>query len=247
MYGALDRLGRWDDVLQKVKVCALDEDGQDVDRRYSLYDYVQVEVDHTDGGRYALTSGAWFRIDRDYLAEVDQYVEEMADLTVSLGLAEWEPKALQPRKKGDTAEGLYNERLARRRKWQLLDKRNLVYSRYERIEVCDVLTPARELLCVKNATKSSTLSHLFAQGSVSASLMHQKKYQAHLMKFMRRLDGVAKYGRREDWTFVYAIATPKPGPLGKSLFFFSKVNLVAHARQIEAAGYRVALAKIQIV
>ncbi|WP_158641438.1 DUF6119 family protein [Amycolatopsis eburnea] len=247
VYEVLEEFEQYDDVLQKVKVRALNEDSEDVDRRYSLYDYVQVEVDHADGGRYALTSGSWFRIDRDYLAEVDEYVEGMADLTADLDLADWDPAALKPKKKSDTAEGLYNERLARDRKWQLLDKENLVYSRYQRIEVCDVLTPDRQLLCVKNATKSSTLSHLFAQGSVSASSMHEAKYQNHLMGFMRRLDRSAQYGRREDWTFVYAIATAKLGPVGKSLFFFSKLNLVIHARQIEALGYRVALAKIQMV
>jgi hypothetical protein len=31
------------------------------------------------------------------------------------------------------------------------------------------------------------------------------------------------------------------------LLFFGKVNLMVHARQIEALGYRVAVAKIQIV
>lgn len=247
VYEVLDTFKQRDDILHRVSVRALNEDDEDVDRTYDLYDYLQVEVEHADGGRYALTSGSWFRVDRDYLVEVEQYVEGLEDLTDPLGLKDWDPTALKPKKKSDTAEGLYNEGLAKDRKWQLLDKKNLVYSRYRRIEVCDVLTPARELLCVKNATKSSTLSHLFAQGSVSAALMHERKYQDHLMKFMRKIRKDAEYGRREDWTFVYAIATAKPGPLGKSLFFFSKVNLMVNARQIEALGYRVAVAKIQIV
>ena len=67
------------------------------------------------------------------------------------------------------------------------------------------------------------------------------------MYHLKKLDEQAEFGFPSSWTFVYAIATDKVEPLAKSLFFFSKVNLVTHARDIESRGFRVALAKIDIV
>ncbi|MEU0977798.1 TIGR04141 family sporadically distributed protein [Streptomyces griseus] len=44
---------------------------------------------------------------------------------------------------------------------------------------------------------------------------------------------------------VLAIATDKPGPISKSLFFFSKVNLVQRAADLRKSGFRVGIAKIR--
>jgi len=247
VYEVLKFLNVSNDPLRRVSVRALNEDGDDIDRKYDLYDYVQVEIDHSDGHRYALTSGAWFRIDRNYLNEIEAYVAALDDVSDQLTLEDWRPSELTVKKKDDTAEGLYNENLAKLRSWALLDKKNLLLGGYRKIEICDLLTPERQLLCVKRASKSSTLSHLFAQANVSASLMHEPRYQDRLMEALRTLRAEAAYGQRGDWTFVYAIATSKPGRLSKSLFFFSKVNLVTAARGIVALGYKVALARIEVV
>ena len=143
-------------------------------------------------------------------------------------------------------EGAYNQQVAADRGYELLDKKNLSFGNQRKVEVCDLLTGDRELLCVKRATRSSTLSHLFAQGSVSASLMHEPKYQKKLLDALNRIVTGSAWGSPGDWKVVYAIGTNKPGSLAESLFFFSKVNLVTHINEIRSRHIKVALARIEM-
>ena len=186
------------------------------------------------------------------MEEVDSYLATIDDLTADLDLPVWNRKELDKviKESGDkslTAEGLYNSSLATDRGFALLDKKNLYFGRNRKIEICDLLTPDRKLLCVKRPSQSSTLSHLLAQGSVSASLMNEPPYRERLMGSLSQLTERAEYGNPADWTFVYAIATEKSGPLAESLFFFSKVNLVTNVRAIRSRSYRTAVAKISVV
>lgn len=246
VYDILGQLRATKNPLRRVKVSALDAGHEDVDKQYPLYDYVQVEIDHNDS-RYALTSGAWFRINADYLTEVDDFVASIDDATNRLKLRAWSTSELSKASKADKAEGLYNKNQAEVSGWRVLDKKDLYFGQYRKIEICDLLTPDKELVCVKHASRSSTLSHLFAQGSVSAKLMHEEKYQERIMENLQSFDSRAEYGDRGSWTFVYAIAIAKPGKLADALFFFSKVNLMTNTREIEGLGYKVALAKIEVM
>jgi uncharacterized protein (TIGR04141 family) len=107
-------------------------------------------------------------------------------------------------------EGTYNKQLATDRGWRLLDKRNFHLPAYQKVEICDVLTERKHLLCVKRMTRSSTMSHLFTQGQVSANLMaaNMSGYRDRIMEEMEHLDSTASFGENRDWTVVYAIATP---------------------------------------
>jgi uncharacterized protein (TIGR04141 family) len=70
-------------------------------------------------------------------------------------------------------EGPYNERLSKALQGAiLLDKRTVSRSQATAIEICDVVTKTKQLVHVKRGTSSSSLSHLFAQGVVSAELLH---------------------------------------------------------------------------
>ncbi|MCC6802309.1 MAG: TIGR04141 family sporadically distributed protein, partial [Anaerolineae bacterium] len=96
--------------------------------------------------------------------------------------------------------------------------------------------------------RSSTLSHLFSQGMVSAILLND--YPEYRHKIIDLLP--------EDWrsiidpldldksaiTFVYAISSNKDEPLSKSLPFFSKVSLRQHKKEIERMGFKVTLCRI---
>ena len=102
------------------------------------------------------------------------------------------------------------------------------------LEVCDLLGPDNELVHVKHASGSAPLSHLFAQGLVSA--------QSLLMSADVRREFAAKVaalgrGRTvaEDFTpkkVVYAILLREGQELTPaSLFPFSQVTL-AHAARV---------------
>ena len=103
------------------------------------------------------------------------------------------------------------------------------------------------MICVKKLTSSSTLSHLFSQGSVSAKLFSEledsKKYKE---KFPNELTVENFKKERKLFTFVYAIGTEKEGDLLDLLTVFSKINLFSHIKSITNLGFNVALKKINM-
>ena len=230
-----------EDPLKKVTVEAIDANGTCVDSS-DLYEYIQAEIlKGTD--RYVLSAGVWFKVNSSYVSQVSAYLAGVEDLTNQLALPMWEKKKSDPSAYID--EGDYNLQLATTGDYVLLDKKNLSFGQYRRIEVCDLLSTDREMLCVKRASKSSSLSHLFAQGNVSSALMHEQKYQEHVLKAMKTIGGPSDWGSSSDWKIVFAIGTPKPGPLAQSLFFFSQVQLMITVREIRSRNIKVAIARIE--
>jgi uncharacterized protein (TIGR04141 family) len=244
VYGALAELSLPDDdALRRVAVDALNVDGELIDKSYKLYDYVQAELVKEDS-RYVLSAGIWFRVAASYVEQVNKFVAGIEDVTDDLQLPKWSKSPKDQSKYLD--EGKYNEALAASSGYVLMDKDNLHLGSYRKIEICDLLTAKKQMLCVKRATRSSTLSHLFAQGSVSVALMHEGAYQAKLLGALHTLDASATWGNPGDWKVVYAIGTSKPGPLANSLFFFSQVNLMTHVQDIRSRSVKVALARIDM-
>ncbi|WP_199443845.1 DUF6119 family protein [Umezawaea beigongshangensis] len=229
--------------MHRVMVIPLKDDGNPADREYKLYNYIQAEIEFPGEGRFALTSGVWFRIAASFLDEVRNFVGDIEDISDDLALEPWDTKVLN----ADSAEGEYNTFICNKRGYVHLDKKNFHFGRYEKVEICDALTADKKLLCVKRASQSSTLSHLFSQASVSAALMNEADYRNKVVEHLGGVLANASFGTHADWTFVYAIATKKPGRLADSLFFFSKVNLFRHAKIIRSCGFKVALARIEIV
>jgi uncharacterized protein (TIGR04141 family) len=105
------------------------------------------------------------------------------------------------------------------------------------------LTTKGELLCVKTASDSPTLSHLVAQAVNSADAWGDTKYQAKLTQAWGTISA-NPVPSRQAVTFVLAIATTKPGRLADSLFFFSKVQIVNGYRQISRGQFSFAVARI---
>ncbi len=130
-----------------------------------------------------------------------------------------------------------------------MDKKNFaIGGPNQKIEICDLLTPAMQMLCVKKRTKSATLSHLFSQGSVSADLYRgEDTYRDRVHTVVRMELGADLDNIATEPTIVYVIATDRPGSVIDSLFFFSKVGLLAHARAVRRRGLKVGLLKIQMI
>ncbi len=244
VYGALDQMNLdIDDPLHKISVHALDDAGNELDKTYKLYDYIQAECDGIGNDRYVLSAGQWFCVSKSYVEQIDKQLKTITDITGELTLAPWQKKQDG---KYET-EGTYNKRIAKEAGFALLDKDNLSLGGYRKIEVCDLLTGDNDLVCVKRATRSSTLSHLFAQGSVSASLMYEPEYQQKLLDGREKITGQKqKWDPDAKWRIVYAIGTDKKGALLDSLFFFSRMNLVKHIHDIRSRGITVAVAKIDM-
>jgi uncharacterized protein (TIGR04141 family) len=102
------------------------------------------------------------------------------------------------------------------------------------------LTPDFQLICVKPMTASKALSHLFAQGVVSAELL---QWQPDFMKFLRHEFRKRWPGRGTPAApkIVFLISTTKPGPLSEAIYGFSAINLAGQISRIQQLGFQVAL------
>jgi len=225
-----------DSPLTRVRIIGLDDAGEACTKEYPLFEYITGEID-LYGKKFMLSAGSWFEVANEYAASIRHRLNQFDDVTDALAMP-----AIVP---GET-EGVYNARVAEQNGWFLFDKKNVYLEEaYQRVEVCDLLAPANRLICVKKMTKSATLSHLFAQGAVSAELL--KWHAGYRQQLTQMIEAHAGNANLDDPVpvFVFAVATEKRGPLAEELFLFSAINLATQAEFIQRCGYRVALAKIR--
>jgi uncharacterized protein (TIGR04141 family) len=183
----------------------------------------------------------WFKVEKNYIKRVTDDVKSIKEIGY---------KGFLPAIKPKEGEGVYNDRAAKAIKGLvLLDKKNFrVPEGQSQIEICDLFSKNKEMICVKKETRSATLSHLFSQGSVSATLFNdyldyrKDLYQKVSKKLPKIFDPRAT--KNSDFTVVYAISSDSPKPLAEALPFFSKVNLRNQRRTIERMGFKLALCKI---
>jgi uncharacterized protein (TIGR04141 family) len=131
--------------------------------------------------------------------------------------------------------------------YALMDRKNILYGGgASKIEFCDLYTRRNEIVHVKRYGGSGTLSHLFAQGSVSATLfLSDQRFRKEINKLLptsHRLRTVDGPPQANNYEIAYAIASKASGPLG--LPFFSRVTLRHTYKQLQNMGYRVTLNKI---
>lgn len=210
-------------------------------RRWSVYRCLVFEVE-LDGRYYLLSEGEWFAVDRDFVEELDRRVGEIR--IIDLGL----PLAARGEKEAD-----YNRRAAAATGMTLLDRRMFGVGRTN-IEVCDLLSQDGHLIHVKRKTQSATLSHLFAQGRVSAEAL---KVEPVLRRRVREAveaespTAASMLGadpfRARDLTVVYAVIAPNAAALPGRLPFFSRLNLVHATRFLSGTlDYAVGFAGVPI-
>lgn len=181
--------------------------------------------------RYVLSEGTWFRIDADFLGSLNDYVSGIPTTQVDL-----------PDYDGDKDEGAYNKRAWERDKsrFALLDKSFIQYPGRGKVEVCDLYSRDKQLIHVKRINGSSTLSHLFNQGAVSAELLRgEVKFRTEFLKKIPSL----RWGNPSDpivpadFEVCYAIVR-RPGQ-SLELPFFSKLTLRTTAQHLRGLGFRV--------
>ena len=243
MMSIVETLDRSRDPLCDITIYALNGDGDLVDRAHALKAYVQTEV-KLEGVGYLLSAGLWFAIRTDFVEQINRQIAAIPDISTSLDLPIWKAAELKSDDSDATPEGSYNKLVATIKGYGLLDKKLVHFGRNERLEVSDLLTPDGELLCVKTASSSGTLSHLVAQAVNSSKAWGAPEYKAVLKPIWEDLKGAGASMERSQFTFVLAIATSKPGPLAESLFLFAKVQIASLMREITRNEFKVALARI---
>jgi len=221
-----------DDQAQ-LQITALDGDGDPV-CHFTLRQCAVFEV-AWNKQRYVLTLNKWYRVDVKYAARVDDLVARLPVI---------KSPGFLPTIRAGTAEGAYNEAAANSKKMALMDKQNVrPAGPTSAVEVCDLFSKKGEFIHVKRHTRSATLSHLLAQGTVSAKLFlddqgYRQTFRDTLPPSFR---GLVVPGRVDPGkhTVVYAITAPPATKIPNGLPFFTKVNLLFHCREIQRMGMAV--------
>jgi uncharacterized protein (TIGR04141 family) len=122
----------------------------------------------------------------------------------------------------------------------------------DRIELCDLLTRERKLLHVKKRGSSSTLSHLFSQGVVSAELLaREEAFRTAVRSKVAELDGdfaglvPDSRPERDSWEVSFVVLTRSQRETPLTLPFFSLVNLRSAVLRLQDLGYRVSVRQVK--
>lgn len=250
VYQAIDSFDGWDNPRERITVTPRGGDLEE-GKRHPLGRYLVANLTAPDDGQdaeFALTADAWFKIDQAYAERVDRFMTTVVDITDELQLPRWDDASLLSRQvPGSYAEERYNRHVSDEHGYSLLDRRFYYGPAHsgQQVEVCDLMTPARQLICVKRLDGAESMVHLFEQATLSASMMRDDEYQKRVMTDLRACGGPDEFGENSDWTFVLAVATSRPGELANLLSFFGKVALMNNSELISGRGFQVAIAKIE--
>jgi uncharacterized protein (TIGR04141 family) len=226
--------------LRRDRLCAMSS-GDQVMAEWSIYRCIVYQVE-SGGALYVLTGGQWFRVDLAYKEQVYADVEALAKLE---GL---------PDADAGSGEDAYNVKAATALGGLCLDRKLVYDGGPDKMEICDILTNARQMIHVKQRGSSSTLSHLFLQGLNSAERLLADE------EFRKQARDVIE---AENPTFVDLVPVARPDPANYevgfvvitrserstplTLPFFSVVSLRAATRALRGFGYGVSVAAVKEV
>ncbi len=241
--------GDLDDVgiayLRHHHIRALESGGQEV-HRWQVWQCLVGQLT-IDGRTYILDEGELFQVSKDYVDELDEYVRHIPESSVRL-----------PPSSAALHEGDYNAAVADQdNDFVLLDKKTVrTEGRTTPVEICDLLTRERQIVHVKRHLGSSNLSHLFAQGVVSAELLQTSSEFLVAAHKRTRESASGRPGFDffntpsivpRDFEVVYAIIERwNNRTMLEALPFFSKVNLREAAINLRSRGFRVSLKQVVV-
>lgn len=215
--------------------------------------YKCVYFEHKIGDKvYVLFSGSWYEIDNNFMSRINAVLSQIPISTLVFpNVYTWTEVVDGKNKDKIETEGDYNERAAREFSYYLLDKKLIKSNRTTTsIELCDLMTANKQYIHVKHRKGGSAgLSHLFAQGSVSAEiLLGDKEFRKATRKVLKRVnDGLQdtvpldKF-KNEGVEVVFLILGEGSSTLKDNLPFFSKVNLSKAYENLSQRGFTVQVA-----
>ncbi|MCU4804550.1 TIGR04141 family sporadically distributed protein [Bacillus cereus] len=230
------------DQIKNIKIIGFDASGEPVTSPVSLNHFIIFQTE-LEGDTYIYSLNNWYKIDSDYFEQIHNSI-------MAIPIIEDENFLTAIRYK--EREEHYNDR-QNVDYFLCLDQANFqIPNSKSKIEVCDLLSRDKHFVCVKKDTRSATLSHLFAQGSVSMQLLRESsEYRNSLVAKAEQKFPEESYSEQDfpynECTLVYAISTTRPQDIRDILPFFSKVNLLHHVNLIKRLGIKVALYKIPVL
>jgi len=220
---------------------------------YPIYKCIYFEY-KDESKTYILFSGIWYEIDNVFISRVDAILARInvSKLTFPTVYV-WEETKDKEKKLKIETEGDYNERAANSQGYYLLDKKLIKSNRTTTsIELCDLMTKNKQFIHVKHRKGGSAgLSHLFAQGSVSAEiLLGDKEFRKETRKVLRKVSDGLQHSvpldnfKSDGVEIVFLILGEESASLKNNLPFFSKVNLSKAFENLSQRGFDVTIAGV---
>lgn len=191
----------------------------------------------SDGDRYHLCEGHWYRVATEYLTRLKEFLDPRCA-----------PMELPPYAHKDEEEYNHGVPEAQGRVRLCLDRKNIAPQGQHPVEPCDIYEVdddgAAVLHHVKRSTRSKELSHLFNQGINSVELLKMEEQSRNRMMKLVGNNGDNTFQRpvaEQRLRVVYGIVTHKD-PKGKSdnLPLFSRVSLMRTLKRLELYGVEAA-------
>jgi len=193
-----------------------------------------------DDKAYCINSGKWYRIDHDFVEQVNHEYNNTSIATIEFDDFTSE----------HNTENSYSMSFKDNypNQYILMDARNINYGGgSSKIELCDILSRDKDLIHIKPYSGSSTLSHLFSQAAVSAELVLS---DAELLVLAN--EKISEVAGNNDFHIVdrrairvvFGIISKNHSDL-PHLPFFSKVSFRHTKRRLEAFGFDVSIKTIK--
>jgi len=223
----------WDvDELRRIRVSAVDTDGQVVER-WTLGRCIHGDLEWKQG-RYVISGGRWFKVEGSFVEQVDKTFKEVRRWPTPL------PEY------SDSCEQAYCQRVSQaHRNWFLMDRRTIQYGGgHSKVEFCDLYdVEQRAMLHVKRYSGSAPLSHLCFQAMVAGETFKIEP------SFRQQVNDLLPTGRRlADTNAVegYKVALGIIRKDSLQLPFFAKVSLRQTVKRLTGFGFEVSLAHIPV-
>ena len=220
---------------------------------HQIYKCIYFEHKETDK-TYILFAGLWYEIDNSFVARVDSTLGKLSVSSLAFPrVYVWDEVKDGKTKSKIESEGDYNERASTIHSYHLLDKKLIKSNRTTTpIELCDLMTDNKQFIHVKHRKGGSAgLSHLFAQGSVSAEiLLGDKEFRKKARSVLKRVssglqDSVSLDSFKSDGVeVVFLILGEDSTSVKSNLPFFSKVNLSKAFENLSQRGFKVSIAGV---
>ena len=202
----------------------------------SIYNCLFIEIEY-ENEKFFINNGDWFKIESTYYTDIKNKIdriEKFNDPAIPSCAENWN-------------EGEFNEKFSESApdRFKLFDKKNFHLPDYghSRIEPADIITIEKQFIHVKKGGSSANLSHLFAQGVVSAQLY---KNEILFINEINKLSEEGYFKPDDEIEVIYGVIDKRfTKKASEILPFFSMVNLSQHYDNLSNMGVRCRLLFIE--
>ena len=178
---------------------------------------------------YILYAGNWYIINNNFFQTVVDYVDKIPISSIPLPDCK------------EKVEKDYNLSVEKSDSKYCLMDRKLVFvvGAPKQIEACDIFTDDKQFIHIKFKSKSAQISHLFSQGKVSAQcFLSDEMFRKQILDMATKKFEKAVFNYRDkpkpyEYEVVFVIIDKKVDKISKRLPFFSLVNLMLTAQELE--------------